>query len=103
MTDAPAGTARAPLSERVLQGDPRAVARAISLIEDEAAEGVELVADLSSESAPDRNRESGPKLQTLRVRWDGRGDGHGHNGAEQEEGGQTPSLFENAFHRDLSI
>jgi LAO/AO transport system kinase len=31
------------LSERVLQGDPRAVARAISLIEDEAPQGAELV------------------------------------------------------------
>jgi len=32
-----------PLPERVLAGDPRAVARAISLIEDEAADGAELV------------------------------------------------------------
>jgi len=31
------------LSERVLKGEPRAIARAISLIEDEAAEGAELV------------------------------------------------------------
>ena len=31
------------LSERVLAGDPRAIARAISLIEDEAPEGAELV------------------------------------------------------------
>jgi LAO/AO transport system kinase len=31
------------LSERVLQGDPRAIARAISLIEDEAPAGAELV------------------------------------------------------------
>ena len=37
MTQAPT------LSERVLQGDPRAVARAISLIEDEAPQGAELV------------------------------------------------------------
>ncbi|HYT76485.1 MAG TPA: GTP-binding protein, partial [Vicinamibacterales bacterium] len=43
MTDGPAGSARAPLAERVLQGDPRAVARAISLIEDEAPEGAALV------------------------------------------------------------
>ena len=35
--------ARQPLSERVLAGDPRAVARAISLIEDEAPAGAELV------------------------------------------------------------
>ena len=35
--------ARQPLSERVLQGDARAVARAISLIEDEAPQGSELV------------------------------------------------------------
>jgi len=35
--------ARQPLSERVLQGDARAVARAISLIEDEAPQGAELV------------------------------------------------------------
>jgi LAO/AO transport system kinase len=34
---------RASLSDRVRQGDPRAVARAISLIEDEAPEGAELV------------------------------------------------------------
>ena len=33
----------APLFERVLQGDPRAVARAISLIEDEAPSGADLV------------------------------------------------------------
>jgi LAO/AO transport system kinase len=40
----PAITAtRRPLSERVLQGDPRAIARAISLIEDEAAEAADLV------------------------------------------------------------
>jgi LAO/AO transport system kinase len=35
--------ARLPLSERVLQGDARAVARAISLIEDESRGGAELV------------------------------------------------------------
>ncbi|HXT30539.1 MAG TPA: methylmalonyl Co-A mutase-associated GTPase MeaB [Vicinamibacterales bacterium] len=35
--------ARQPLSERVLQGDARAVARGISLIEDEAPQGAELV------------------------------------------------------------
>jgi len=35
--------ARQPLSDRVLQGDARAVARAISLIEDEAPQGAELV------------------------------------------------------------
>jgi LAO/AO transport system kinase len=34
---------RAPLSERVLAGDPRAIARAISLIEDEEAAGAELI------------------------------------------------------------
>ena len=34
---------RVPLSERVRQGDPRAVARAISLIEDEAPQGTDLV------------------------------------------------------------
>ena len=43
MTDSPAASARLPLSERVLQGDARAVARAISLIEDEAPQGAELV------------------------------------------------------------
>ena len=36
-------SARPPLHERVLSGDPRAIARAISLIEDEAPEGAELV------------------------------------------------------------
>ena len=36
-------TARPTLSDRVRQGDPRAVARAISLIEDEAPQGTELV------------------------------------------------------------
>ena len=36
-------TAPAPLSDRVLQGDPRAVARAISLIENEAPQGAELI------------------------------------------------------------
>ncbi|HET7697657.1 MAG TPA: methylmalonyl Co-A mutase-associated GTPase MeaB [Vicinamibacterales bacterium] len=35
--------ARASLSERVRQGDPRAIARAISLIEDEAPQGPDLV------------------------------------------------------------
>ena len=35
--------ARPPLYERVLSGDPRAIARAISLIEDESPEGAELV------------------------------------------------------------
>lgn len=35
-----------PLSERVRRGDPRAIARAISLIEDEAASGAELVRQL---------------------------------------------------------
>jgi LAO/AO transport system kinase len=34
---------RAPLAERVQQGDPRAVARAISLIEDESPQGSDLV------------------------------------------------------------
>jgi LAO/AO transport system kinase len=43
VTDAATTTTRPPLSERVLQGDPRAIARAISLIEDEAAAGAELV------------------------------------------------------------
>ena len=36
-------TEPAPLSDRVLQGDPRAVARAISLIEDESPQGAALV------------------------------------------------------------
>jgi LAO/AO transport system kinase len=36
------------LSERVLSGDPRAIARAISLIEDEAPEGAELVRGIFS-------------------------------------------------------
>jgi LAO/AO transport system kinase len=36
-------SATTPLSERVLQGDPRAVARAISLIEDESPLGADLV------------------------------------------------------------
>jgi LAO/AO transport system kinase len=36
-------SATVPLSERVLQGDPRAVARAISLIEDESPLGADLV------------------------------------------------------------
>jgi GTPase len=35
--------ARAPLAERVLRGDPRAVARAISLVEDESPLGADLV------------------------------------------------------------
>ena len=43
MTDSTTTTTRPPLSERVLQGDPRAIARAISLIEDDAAEAAELV------------------------------------------------------------
>jgi LAO/AO transport system kinase len=48
VTDRPAGTARTPLSERVLQGDPRAIARAISLVENEAPEGADLVRRLFS-------------------------------------------------------
>jgi len=36
-------TASAPLSERLLAGDPRAIARAISLIENEAPEGAALI------------------------------------------------------------
>jgi LAO/AO transport system kinase len=43
VTDASNALSRPLLSERVLQGDPRAMARAISLIEDEAPEGAELV------------------------------------------------------------
>ncbi len=39
MTDSPAAS----LSERVLAGDPRAVARAISLIEDESPQGADLI------------------------------------------------------------
>jgi LAO/AO transport system kinase len=43
VTDSATTTTLPPLSERVLHGDPRAIARAISLIEDEAPEGAELV------------------------------------------------------------
>jgi LAO/AO transport system kinase len=43
VTESPTPAARASLSERVLQGDPRAVARAISLIEDESPQGAEVV------------------------------------------------------------
>jgi LAO/AO transport system kinase len=43
VTEASNALSRPLLSERVLQGDPRAMARAISLIEDEAPEGAELV------------------------------------------------------------
>jgi LAO/AO transport system kinase len=43
VTDSPTPAVRASLSERVLQGDPRAVARAISLIEDESPQGAEVV------------------------------------------------------------
>ena len=43
MTGPTTPSARPPLSERVLQGDPRAVARAISLIEDESPQGAEVV------------------------------------------------------------
>jgi LAO/AO transport system kinase len=39
-------TARVPLAERVLAGDPRAIARAMSLIEDGAAEAPSLIRDL---------------------------------------------------------
>ena len=41
-TPAPLGTG-ASLSERVLAGDVRAMARAISLVEDEASAGAELI------------------------------------------------------------
>ena len=43
MTETSPSFLRPALSERVLNGDPRAVARAISLIEDEAPEGAELI------------------------------------------------------------
>ena len=43
MTGPAAQPAGSTLSERVLQGDPRAVARAISLIEDESPQGADLV------------------------------------------------------------
>ena len=39
----PAGRTAAELSERLLQGDKRALARAISLVEDDDPEGWELV------------------------------------------------------------
>ena len=43
MTDTSAPPLRPTLSERVLTGEPRAIARAISLIEDEVPEGAELI------------------------------------------------------------
>jgi LAO/AO transport system kinase len=43
VTDSSAPSLRPALSERVLNGDPRAIARAISLIEDETPEGAELI------------------------------------------------------------
>ena len=43
MTDRVPATAPPPLSDRVRRGDPRAIARAISLIENETREGTELV------------------------------------------------------------
>ena len=43
MTAPDAASAGPSLSERILKGDPRAMARAISVIEDEAPEGAELV------------------------------------------------------------
>ncbi len=43
MTASPPPGARAQLFERVLQGDPRAIARAISLIEDQSPSGADLV------------------------------------------------------------
>ena len=43
MTELTKTAAQPSLSERVLQGDPRAVARAISLIEDESPHGAEVV------------------------------------------------------------
>ena len=43
MTESSASELRPALSERVLNGDPRAIARAISLIEDEAPQGAELI------------------------------------------------------------
>lgn len=48
MRDSPTPPARASLSERVLHGDPRAVARAISLIEDESPQGADVVRRLFS-------------------------------------------------------
>ncbi len=50
MTQRTTATVRPPLADRVLQGDPRAIARAISLIEDEAPEGAELVKQIFSRS-----------------------------------------------------
>ncbi len=43
MTERASATAHPSLPARVLQGDPRAIARAISLIEDETPEGTDLV------------------------------------------------------------
>jgi LAO/AO transport system kinase len=43
VTEPASATAPGTLSDRVLRGEPRAIARAISLIEDEAPEGAELV------------------------------------------------------------
>jgi LAO/AO transport system kinase len=43
VTDTSAPTRRPTLSERVLTGEPRAMARAISLVEDEAPQGAELI------------------------------------------------------------
>jgi LAO/AO transport system kinase len=43
VTDTSASSLRPALSDRVMNGDPRAIARAISLIEDEAPEGAELI------------------------------------------------------------
>ncbi|HEY7055574.1 MAG TPA: methylmalonyl Co-A mutase-associated GTPase MeaB [Vicinamibacterales bacterium] len=43
MTESARATLGPPLADRVLQGDPRAIARAISLIEDESPEGAALV------------------------------------------------------------
>jgi LAO/AO transport system kinase len=48
VTESPTPAARASLSERVLQGDPRAVARAISLIENESPQGAEVVRQVFS-------------------------------------------------------
>jgi LAO/AO transport system kinase len=48
VTDSPTPAAPASLSERVLLGDPRAVARAISLIEDEYPRGAEVVRQVFS-------------------------------------------------------
>ena len=60
-----------PLAERVIAGDPRAIARAISLIEDESRAGADLVRAIYPRTALEERRRGAVVVQ-LMINADGR-------------------------------